>query len=152
QYPVVGIVRYGATAGERRKPRATPTAQHSINRVVMDERATPAVPGAEAVCEHFHDRSEILARQISIGPRAACQRVKLVFIPFASGNFGDDLLSQNIERRFRDDKPIELASTHAVEERCALDEFIAREREESALWGAVNGVARAPNALEKACD
>src|SRR5262249_15311946 len=55
QYSVVGIVGYGATAGERRKSRATPTAQHSINRVVMDERAAPAVPRAEAVCEHFHD-------------------------------------------------------------------------------------------------
>ena len=54
------------------------------------------------------------------------QREKLVLAPLARGHLGDDLLRQHVERPVRDRETIEFAATHAVEERRALDEFVAR--------------------------
>ena len=49
---VIGVVGNRAARGQRGQPRAAPAAQHAIDRVVMDERAAPAAPRAEAVGEH----------------------------------------------------------------------------------------------------
>src|SRR6185437_4270011 len=49
QHLIIGVVGYGAAGGERRQPRATSAAQHSIDRVMMDECTAPAVPSAKAV-------------------------------------------------------------------------------------------------------
>ena len=69
---IIGRVRDRAARGQRRDPRAAPAAQHPVDRVVMDQRAAPAAPGAEALRQHPHDRGEILARQLAV--RATTRR------------------------------------------------------------------------------
>ena len=152
QHLIVGIVRDGAAGGERRQPRATPAAQQPIDAVMMDERTAPAAPGAKTVGQHLNDRRKILPRQVSIRPCPTHQRVKLVLAVFTCGDLGDDLLRQHVERLLRDGETVELAAAHAVEEGGALDQFVARERKQPALRRAVDGMAGAANALQKARD
>ncbi len=91
----------------------------------MNEGPAPAAAGAEPVSQHHQHGGEILAQQRSVGPSAADQRIELVLVPLLSGDLGDDLLRQDIERLLREDQPVELAAAHTVEQRGALDELIA---------------------------
>ena len=73
-------------------------------------------------------------------------------MPLLRGDFGDDLLRQHVERLLGDRQPIELAAANAVEQRPAFDELVARQREQPALGGALDRMARAPDALQKRRD
>ena len=123
-----------------------------IDRVVVDERAAPAAPAGVALGQHRQHRGEILARERAIGPGAAEAGEERVLAPFARGDFGDDLLRQDVERLLGEREAIELAAADAVEQRCAFDELVARQREEAAFGRAVDGVAGAADALQEARD
>ena len=69
----------------------------------------------------------------SVGPSATDQREDRVLTPLTRGDLGDDLLRQHVERQLRDYEAIELAATDAVEQCCAFDQLVARQREEPAL-------------------
>ena len=73
-------------------------------------------------------------------------------MPFARGDFGDDLLRQHVERLFRNRQPIELAAADAVEQRRAFDQLVAREREQPALGRALDRMSGAPDPLQEARD
>ena len=152
EHLVVGVVRDRAAGGQRGQPRAAPAAQHMVDGVVMDQRAAPAAPGAEAFGQHADHGREILARQRAVRPGAADQRIQLVLVPFARRDLGDDLLRQHVERLLGDRQPVELAAAHAVEQRRALDQLVAREREQPALGRAVDRMPRAPDPLQEARD
>ncbi len=152
QHLVIGIVGDRAARGQRRHPCAAPSAQHLVDRVVMDERAAPAAPRAEPVGEHAQNGGEILARQGAIGIGAAAALVERVLAPFLRRHLGDDLLRQHVERLLRDAEPVELAAADAVEQSGAFDQLVAREREEPSLGRAVDGVAGAADALQEAGD
>ncbi len=123
-----------------------------VDRVVMEERAAPAAPGAEPLGQHLHDRGELGARQVAIGRGAADEREEFVLAPFLRRDFGDDLLRQHVERLLGDRKAVQFAARDAVEERRAFDQLVARLREEAALGGAVDGVARASDPLQEGGD
>src|SRR5439155_21127045 len=99
--------------------------------------------------QHADDGAEIGARQLAVGPRPATQRKERLLLPFLCGDLGDDLLRDDIEWPLGDRDAVEFAALDALQERRAFDEFVARLREEPALRCAVNGVARAPDPLEK---
>ena len=128
QHLIVGIIRDGAAGGERRQPRATPASQQPIDAVMMNERTTPAAPGAKTVGQHLNDRRKILPRQVPIRPCPTHQRVELVLTVFTCGDLGDSLLRKHVERLLRDGETVELTAAHAVEGGCALDQLVARER------------------------
>src|SRR4029078_11556353 len=95
---------------------------------------------AEAFGEHADDGTEILARQGPIGPGAAHALEQRVFAPVLGGDLGNDLLGQHVERLFRNAQAVQFAASDAVEQRRAFHQVIAREREQPALWRAVDGV------------
>src|SRR4029453_12317384 len=72
--------------------------------------------------------------------------------PFGRGDLGDDLLREHIERLSWNRQPIELAAMHRVEQRRALDQLVARKREQPRLGNPSDLMARAPRALQKGCD
>ena len=76
--------------------------------------------------------------QRGVRPGAAHQCEQRVLVPFAAGDLGDDLLRQHVERRLRDAQRVELAAAHAVEQRRALDQVVARLREQPALGHAAD--------------
>ena len=93
-----------------------------------------------------------VARKRAVRPGAAHQRVQLVLAPLARGDLGDDLLRQHVERPLGDRQPVELAAPDAVEQRGALDQIVAREREQPALGRAIDRMPRAPDPLQEARD
>src|SRR5204862_7908180 len=121
---VIGTVRNGAAGGERGEGGAAAAAQHSIDRIVMDERAAPAAPRGVALRQHGEDRGKVFAGKLAIGRGAAQQSEKLILAPVARRDFGDDLLGQHVERLLGDRYSVELAATNAVEERGAFDELV----------------------------
>ena len=130
-----------------RRPRSTPltaswwiSAPRRPRRVLKPSASMP------------HDGVEILARQVAIGPGAAHQREQLVLAPFARADLGDDLLRQHVERLLGDREAIELAAAHAVEQRRAFDQLVARQREQPALGRAADRVAGAADPLQEAGD
>ncbi len=90
--------------------------------------------------------------RVAIRPGAAQQREQLVFAPFLRGDLGDDLLRQHVERLVGNRQAIELAATHAVEQRRAFDQLVARQRKQPALRRAADRVAGAADALQEGRD
>jgi len=99
--------------------------------VVMQKGRAAAAPRAEAFGEHFHALVEFLPLEIAVGVRAAHQGKQFVFGPLAGRHFGRDLLRQNIERVFRYLEPVQFAAAHRMQQRCTLDEFVARQRKQT---------------------
>ena len=125
QHLVVGGVGDRAAGGERGRPRAAPAAQNMIDRVAMDERASAASAGGEALAQHAHDRVEIALAHGTEGPRAAQPIIKLRLRPILRCDFRDNLLREHVERSVRDRQAIKLPATHAVDQRCALNQIVA---------------------------
>src|SRR4051794_39505769 len=119
---------------------------------MMDQRAAPPAARAEALGEHADDCLEILTRQVAVRPGAAETVEQRILAPVLGGDFGHDLLRQYIERPFRNSQSVEFAASDAVEQRRALDQIIARQREQPALRRAVDRMARTADALQKAGD
>ena len=118
----------------------------------MDQRPPPAATGAKALGQHADDRDKIFAPQRPVWPGTTHQREELVLLPLPRRDLGDDLLRQHIERLFGDREAIELAAIDTIQQGRALDELVTRQREEPALWGAVDRVARAADALQEGRD
>ena len=152
QHLVVGIVGDGAAGGERGQPGAAPAAQLAVDGIVMDQRAAPAAPGGEAFGQHARPRPRIprAAGRGRARPAAAARTAR----PRSSRARRPRRRSAAPARRAaaRDHQAVELAAAHAVEQRRALDQLVARQREQPALGRAADGVARAADALQEARD
>ena len=149
---VVGGVRNRAARGQCGQSRAAPAAQHVVDGIVMDQRATPAAAGGEPLGQHVHDRRKVLACQRAVRPGAAQAVVQRRLGPVLRCDLGNDLLGQHVERLVRNGQPIEFATPDAVQQCRALHQIVARLRKQPALWQSADGVAGATNTLQKACD
>ncbi len=115
-------------------------------------RAPAPAVRREAVREHPRDSDEALLGQIAIARRTREARVQILDPPLTHPDFGDDLLREHVERRAARPDRVELGAPDRVEQRRALDEVVARQREEPALRQPAEPVARAADALEKSRD
>ncbi len=152
QNAVIGVVGDGAAGGQRRQPGAAAAADEVIDGVVMDDGAAPPAPGAVAFGQHLEHDGEIRALEQAIGPGAAAELEEGLLAPFLGRDLGDDLLRQHVERPFGNRNAVELALPHAVEEGGAFDQLVARQREQTALRRAIDGMAGAPDPLQEARD
>src|SRR5688572_5509133 len=94
----------------------------------MEVSRAAAALSREAFRQHAHDRIELFTLEVAIRIRATGQREQVIFSPLFSSDSGDDLLREDIERTFRDFELIQFAPPHRVNDRGALDQFIARKR------------------------
>src|SRR5262249_43362329 len=76
---IIRVVWNRAARGDRGQTRATPSAQHAVDAVMVEQRAAPAAARGEALRQHGDDSVEVLALEIAVGPGAAHQREHLVF-------------------------------------------------------------------------
>ena len=145
QHPVIGAVGNGAARGERRQPRPARAAQTAVHAVAVQERRAP--PGVQA-----HHGVEVLARQVAVRPGAPAGREEGLLLPGLGGAGGDHLLRQDVERRPRLRRAIQVAAADGVEQRRGAGQLVAREREEAALRSARQRVARPADALQERRD
>ena len=90
--------------------------------------------------------------QIAIRPGPAEQLEQRVLVPFVAGDGGDDLLGQDVERRFGNLDAVEHAAADRPDQRQAFQQLVARQREQPALGQCPDGVARAADALQERGD
>jgi hypothetical protein len=119
---------------------------------MMDERAVSRAARAEALGEHQEHCIEGLSREMPIGIGAPQELKQPLLIPFQGGDFRCDLLREHIERIGRNVQAVKLAATHRIQQCCAFDEIIARQRKEPALRRATHRMARAADALQEGVD
>ena len=149
QHAIVGDVGDGAARGERRQPGGSAREQASLHFVAVDERGAPAAACGEAAGQHADDRVEVGAREVAVRPGATDQREQIVLAPLVAGGLGDQLLRQHVERRVVGDQAIQLAVADGTEQRHALDQVVARHRQQAALGRAGDRVAGAADALQE---
>ena len=109
------------------------------------------------VCDavgHEVDRPRRTAARVELGERRgpAHEREEVVGAPLLRAGLGDDLLREDVERQARELDGVERARVHRGEERGALDELVARQREEPALRRAGAAVVGAADPLEERGD
>ena len=149
---VVAGVGDGAAGHRRGHACAGASAQGAVHRVAMQPSAPGATAGGETVGQHPHDFGELFAAHLRIRP-GACQRCEQrVLVPFACGDFGDDLLCHNVQRRRRHDQCIQFTPAHAIEQGRAFDQFVAGGRENAALGHAADEMPGAAHALQEGSD
>ena len=116
----------------------------------MHKRAAAAVAGGEALGQHLapprrslrataRDRARRGASARKARPRASPARATSATICCASTSSGPGGMLQ----------PVEFAAAHAVEQRGAFDQFVARQREQPPFRRAADRVAGAADALQK---
>ena len=110
---------------------------------------TPATPRVEALREHAHDLRVLFTCDVPKRRRAPHQRVQIVFAPLLQADLGDDLLGQHVERFVGQRDAIQLAARHAVQQRRALAQLVARQREQATFRRAAHGVAGAADPLQE---
>ena len=151
-HPVVGVVGDGASRRDRREAgRATPL-DAPVDPVAVHERPAPPAPGDEALGDHLHHLVEVLARQLPVRVRAAPEAEELILGPGFARRLGHRLLRQHVERLRHHHEPVQLSVVHGPHQRRALDQIVAREREQAAPGGAAHGVPGPPHPLQEGRD
>ena len=133
----------------RAEPRAPPAAQAPVHAVAVHHRPRAPLAARHALREHREHLIERRAREIPVGRGAPHQIEHLVLAAILPGRDGHDLLRQDVERRVAQRDRVEHAPPRRAHDRRALDELIAREREEPPLRRAAHHVPRPPDALER---
>ncbi len=152
EHRVVGHVGDRAARRSGGHHRVAAPAHGAADHVAMQVGAAHAAPAREAFGEHLHHFVEALARQPRVRRCARETRVQRIFLPFRARHFGDDLLCEHVERRFGNAQRVKFAALHAIEQRRALDKFVARQREQPAFRYAADMVPRTADALQERCD
>src|SRR6185295_5199943 len=98
----------------------------------MEVRAS-LVSRLDAIGKHFDDFVKMLALEVTewIGTPKAIEED--IFFPFVSGDCGDDLLGENIQRRVWNFNAIQNSATHGANQRHAFDQLVPRQWEHAAL-------------------
>ncbi len=133
QHLIVGGVGDGAARGERghpgpRRPRSMPL---TASRWTSAPRRPLRVANPSAsICATASKSSRFRSRNGHARPHPF---VEFGLGPILRRDLRRDLLRQHIERLRRDRQPVEFATAHAVEQRGAFDEIVARQWKEPAF-------------------
>ena len=149
---VVAELRDRAARAQRRQARAAPAAQPAVHLVAVQVGGAPALGRVEAVGQHREHGLEVRARELAVRPRLAHAREERVLAPVVAGAGRDDLLREDVERRLREHDLVEPAGVHRAQQRRALDQLVARGRQEPALRAQAERVTRAPDPLQRGRD
>ena len=149
---IVELVGNGAAVGHGRQGGAAPAAQHIVDAVEVQMRAAATALRREPVGDHARDTDELVERQIAIARGARQALVQLLDAPLLHADLGHDLLREHVERRGPRLDRVELVPPDAREQRRALDEVVARQREQPPLRHSPQAVTRAADALQERSD
>ena len=144
---VVGLVGDRPARGQRGQLRPAPPADGPVDPVEMQERSGPPAAGRDAVAEHVDHRVEVSPLQAAIRPRAADHRPQRLDLPLVGRAGRHQLLREDVERRLAVHRPIDAARHHRPNPRGALDQLVARHREDAPPGRATDRVTGPPDAL-----
>src|ERR1019366_1405432 len=121
----------------------------AVDPIAVKERAAPAEAGRRALGQ-TRDHLVEGGPPPAGGRRGLAHEVEeAVFGPLARRALGDDLLREHVERRDGRLDSIEPAAGHGAHQGRALDELVARRREEAPARRAAQRVTRPADALEE---
>ncbi len=95
---------------------------------------------------------ELAPLERAIGPGPAHQPEQLILVVLARADLGHQLLCQHVERLCGRRQRIELAATHGIEQRGALHQVVAAQRQQPTLRHAADRVIGATHALQERRD
>ena len=137
-----------AAVGDGDEPRAAASFDHAVDLVAMEHRTAASAHGGDAFGQNLDHRIEAFSSQIAIRIRGAHHREEFFLVPFAGCSRGDQLLSQDVERRIRDLDFVENPGADGADHRGAFDQFVTRRAEEPALGQRSHPVTGAADALQ----
>ncbi len=149
---VVGHVRDRTAVREGDDARRAPRAKNPVHAVVVEERTRATEARRGPLRERAHHLVEDGAAQRFERARLADEIEEPALVPLPRRALRHDLLGEHVERSDGRMDPIELPLRHAPDQRRALDELVARRREEAAARRPALGVARAADPLEERAD
>ena len=118
----------------------------------MQVRGGPSGAHGDPLAEHLHHLVEVAALQGGEGRCPAHQGEQVVLRPGLAGALGDDLLSEDVQRRHGRVDAVQPAGGHGADEGGALQQLVPGGGEQAALGGKAQGVAGAAYPLEEGGD
>ncbi len=149
---VVELIGNRAAVRDGRQRGAAPAAQHVVDAVEVQVRAAPPAVRREAVGDHARDSDEVVEREILVARGVRETLVQILDLPFLHADLSHDLLREHVERLRPWAYRVELAAANACEHRRALDEIVARQREQPPFRNSPEPVARPADALQERRD
>ena len=141
-----------AAARDRGQARVATAAQSSVDAIAKQVRAVSSATCSDALREHFENLVKVGARKIRVRRGLRDELEQIVLLPFVCRTHRDNLLRENIERRFRNDNAIEIALANGTDERGHLYQLVSRRREQPSFRNRSAPVSRTADALHSNCD
>jgi hypothetical protein len=104
---VVRVLRDCAAGSDRGEARSAAAANDAVDLIAMKKRPTPPALCRDTFGEHLDDGIELGAWKLAIRVGPADQLEQIVFAPRFAGRSRNDMLSQHIERPWRNLERIE---------------------------------------------
>lgn len=146
---VIRRVRNRTAAGDGCEAGPAPWPKSAVHAIVVEQGRPAAPPGRDPFGEHIEDRVEIGARESAIGMGAAHESPQILDADFRARHGGHDLLGENVERRFRNRDPIELAQADGSHGGCRLHELVARQGKDDPPGDGTESVTRPADSLQE---
>ena len=124
----------------------------AVDAIVEDQRAAPPAPRAVTLAQHADDRVEIRPGKGAVRVGAADQRVELRRRPTPRRRPRRRSAAPARRAAVGIVEPVELAAPHGVEQRAALHQLVAREREQPPLGVPSTPWPERPDALQEGRD
>ena len=134
------------------RPRVAARAQHAIDAVAVQQRASAPGAFAHPLRKHVDDLAEVVAAQVPVRRGAPEQRVQVVLGPLLARRLRHDLLRQHVERRDGLHDAVEASPADGPHQRSALDQLVARGGEDAPLRAHAERVSGAADALQERRD
>ncbi len=99
-------VRNRSAVADRRHPRASAGVQLARYAIAQEVRAVAAARVFDALMQYADELIELRAGEIPVGIRTRHQAIEIVLAPWLRAAHGDHLLHQDVERLWRNLKPV----------------------------------------------
>ncbi len=150
--PVVAGLGDGASRGDGRQPGALASPELAIHRVVVEVGAPATSTRLDAVRDQPDHLVEPGPVELDVRRRPSHQLVQLAGRPLLGRHLGDDLLGGDVEGETRQLDGVETARPHGHQQRAALDQLVARQREQPSLGRSRPAVVGAADPLQEGGD
>ncbi len=149
---IVAGLGNGAPRGRGGEAGALAGPELAVDGVVVDVGAAAPPSGLDAAAHQLDDLVELGPGEVVVGRSPADEGVQVVGPPLGRGHLGHHLLGQDVERPSGRVDGIEAAGADGQEQRGALHQLVAGEREQPPLGRPRAGVVGAAHPLQEGGD